>query len=95
MEEWEAEKKTANEEFLEENPDKPELETMMQEEKDKLAEMHEADEIRLTEFMDFLKEKNVEYKELPSDVSAEFVHTKLVALLKKRIRFRVNLIERE
>jgi len=59
MEEWEAEKKTANLEFLEENPDKPELDTMMQEEKDKLQEMHEADEARLEEFIIFCKEKNV------------------------------------
>ena len=95
MEEWEAEKKTANEEFLEENPDKPELETMMQEEKDKLQEMHEADEARLEEFIVFCKEKNVQIVEQVSDVSAEFVHTKLVDILKNRIRFRVNLIERE
>lgn len=36
MDEWEKNKQQENEDFLEENPDKPDLEAMIQEEKDKL-----------------------------------------------------------
>jgi len=95
MEEWEKNKQQENDDFLEENPDKPELETMMQEEKDKLQEMHEADEARLEEFIAFCREKQVTVVEQSSDVSADFVFIKLVDLLKNRIRYRHDLIERE
>jgi len=57
--------------------------------------MHEADEARLEEFIAFCREKNVQVVEQTSDVSAEFVFIKLIDILKKRIRYRHDLVERE
>jgi len=84
------------EDFLENHPDKPDLEENMNAEKEKLTEMRAADENHLEAFVQFFKDKGVKVVEnMATDISTEFVFIKLQDLLKDRIHDRKDLIERE
>ena len=71
------------------------LDEMLTAEKEALTEQRERDDAYLGEFLDFLKEKNVEVETLLTDISAEFVFIKLLDKLKTHIQYRRDLIEKE
>jgi len=69
---------------------------MLEAEKEKLRELREKDETMLTEFIEFLKEKKVEIVDnITTEVSAAYVHIKILDKLKTRMQFRSNLVEKE
>ena len=69
---------------------------MINAEKEKLRELREKDEMMLEEFCGFFKEKGVQCVEgLATDISEEFVFIKVQELMKNRIKYRHDLIERE
>lgn len=69
---------------------------MKKEAQDKAREQVEKDNAFIDEFVEAIKEKSVEVIEnLNTDISAEYVHIKIVDKLKGHLKFRHDLIERE
>jgi hypothetical protein len=96
MKTWDEARKEEDEATFEDHPDKPVLEDMIAEEKEKLQEQRQKDEDFLDEFKGFLLEKNVEVVDnISTDISPEYVFIKLQNILEKRIKNRHDLIERE
>jgi hypothetical protein len=95
MKEWDAEEEEKDpNEYLDEEP--PVYEEMLEKVQENTREQLEKDAAFLEEFIEALKEKQVEVVEnLNTDISAEYVHIKLVDKLKGHMRFRKDLIERE
>ena len=80
----------------EDDPDKPVLADMMDAEKEKLRELREKDETMLNEFVEYMTEKKVRViDKIQTEVSADYVHIKIVEQLKDRMLTREDLIERE
>ena len=95
MKEWDAEEEEKDEnEYLEEEP--PVYEEMLEKVQESTREQLEKDGTFLEEFVEALKEKQVEIVEnLNTDISAEYVHIKLIDKLKGHMKYRKDLIERE
>ena len=96
LDEWLRDRLEADEQAEEDDPDRPVLEDMLEAEKEKLKEMRDRDETFLQELYDALREKQVEVIDsISTEISAEYVHIKILSLLKQRTQFRKDLIERE
>ena len=96
MKEWDAARDAEDEDFEENDPEKPNLEEMMAAQKEKITAQREADEAFLEEFGTALKEKNVPVlDDIKTDNSAEFVFVKLMQKLRDHFELRENLLERE
>jgi adenylate kinase family enzyme len=95
MKEWdETDKEKADDEYLEEEP--PVLQEMIEKQQEEARAQVEKDNAFIEEFVGVLKEKKVEVVEnLNTDISAEYVHIKIVDKLKGHLKFRTDLIERE
>jgi hypothetical protein len=95
MQNWdEEEKEKEPNEYLEEEA--PVFEEMLEKQQEACREQLEKDNAFIEEFVEALKEKRVEVVEnLNTDISAEYVHIKLVDKLKGHLKYRIDLIERE
>ena len=92
---WDEEEKEKDpNEYLEEEA--PVFEEMVEKIQEATREQLEKDNAFIDEFVEALKEKRVEVVEnLNTDISAEYVHIKIVDKLKGHLKFRHDLIERE
>lgn len=96
IKEWNENRDQEDAEAEENDPEKPDLAQMKQEAQDAITEQLQKDNDFLAEFCEQLREKKVKVIEnLETDVSAEFVHIKLLEKLKEHIQYRPSLIERE
>lgn len=97
MKEWEVARDAEEAEFEENDDEKPNLENMKEAKAEEIKAICEADEQNLETLKTKLTEdwKAVEVLELDtSKISAEFVHIKLLDLLKNHIKYRKDLVER-
>jgi hypothetical protein len=95
MTSWDEEEKEKDpNEYLEEEA--PVFEEMLEKIQEQAREQLEKDNAFIDEFVEALKEKRVEIVEnLNTDISAEYVHIKIVDKLKGHLKYRSDLIERE
>lgn len=95
MANWDEEEKEKDpNEYLEEEA--PVYEEMLEKIQEQAREQLEKDNAFIDEFVEALKEKRVEVVEnLNTDISAEYVHIKIVDKLKGHLKYRTDLIERE
>jgi hypothetical protein len=94
MTKWDEDRDAEEEAFEEEDPDKPNLEEMLEKHREVIRTTREADEGFLEEFGTQMKEKGVPFVEIKTDTSAEFVFIKLVDKLKAHLQMRPDLLER-
>lgn len=95
MKAWEDERKEADAQALEDEP-VPDEKTRREEIEEKMRELLEKDSAFLEEFADKLKENGVEVIDnIQTDISADYVHIKILDKLKARMSLRKDLIERE
>lgn len=97
MKEWEETRDAEEAEFEENDDEKPNLDNMKEAKAEEIKAICETDEQNLETLKTKLVEdwKAVEVLELDtSKISAEFVHIKLLDLLKNHIKFRKDLVER-
>jgi len=94
MAKWDEDRDAEEEQFEEEDPDKPNLEEMLEKHREVIRTTREADEGFLEEFGTSLKERGVPFVEIKTDTSAEFVFVKLVDKLKEHLQMRPDLLER-
>lgn len=96
MDEWLKTRTDEDEENDENDAEKPNLEEMIEAEREKLNKIREDDEAALEEFGNALREKQIEVIDsISTEVSAEYVQIKILDRLKTRMQRRPNLIERE
>lgn len=96
LDEWNEARDQQDQDEDDNDPDKPNLDEMKQKAQDEIQEQLQKDTDFLAEFCEALKEKKVKViQDLETDVSAEFVHIKLLEKLKEHIQHRPDLIERE
>lgn len=92
---WDEERKETDKQALEDDP-VPDEKTRREAIEEQMRTQLEKDAAFLEEFVEKMKENGVEVIEnLSTDISAEYVHIKLVDRLKTRIQQRTDLIERE
>ena len=97
MQAWEEARDEQEREEDENDDEKPDLEKMKEERAEQIKATCESDETNLESLKTKLTEewKAVEVLEIDtSKISAEFVHIKLLDMLKRHIKFRKDLIER-
>lgn len=95
MKAWEDERKEADAQALEDEP-VPDEKTRREEIEEKMRELLEKDSAFLEEFAEKLKENGVEVIDtIQTDISADYVHIKILDKLKSRMSLRKDLIERE
>lgn len=95
MEAWETERKDADAQALEDEP-VPDEKTRREEIETKMDEQIEKDVAFLESFAEKLKENGVEVIDnIATDISADYVHIKILDKLKSRMQLRKDLIERE
>ena len=97
MKEWDEARKEQEAEEDENDEEKPDLDRMKEELNEKIKAICETDEANLETLKTKLTEewKACEVLELDtSKISAEYVHIKLLDMLKKHIKHRKDLIER-
>lgn len=94
MAEWDENNLDNDDEYAENEA--PDFKVMCEEAQEKAKEQVEKDLAFIEELVEALKEKQVEVVEnLNTDISAEYVHIKIVDKLKGHLKFRHDLIERE
>lgn len=92
---WEEERVEADKQALEDDP-VPDEKTRRENIEEKMREQLEKDTAFLEEFSEKLKENGVEVIDnISTDISADYVHIKLLDKIKPRMQLRENLIERE
>jgi adenylate/nucleoside-diphosphate kinase len=92
---WEEERVEADKQALEDDP-VPDEKTRRETIEEKMRELLDKDTAFLDEFAEKMKENGVEVIDgLNTDISADFVHIKLLDKIKSRMQLRGNLIERE
>ena len=94
MTKWDEDRDAEEEQFEEEDPDKPNLEEMLEKHREVIRTTREADEGFLEEFRTQMTERGVPFVEIKTDTSAEFVFVKLVDKLKEHLQMRPDLLER-
>jgi len=97
MAEWEDARDAEEAEFEENDDEKPNLDNMKEAKAEEIKATCESDETNLETLKTQLTEewKAVEVLELDtSKISADFVHIKLLSLLKNHIKYRKDLVER-
>lgn len=96
MVQWEKDRTEEDEQAKEDDPEKPDLEQMLEAAREVIKAQLEADDAFLTALVEACAEKNIQVIDnLKTDQSAEFVFVKLLDKLKDRIQMRPDLIERE
>lgn len=95
MKAWEEERVEADKQALEDDP-VPDEKTRREALEEKLRELLDKDTAFLDEFAEKMKENGVEVIDgLNTDISADFVHIKLLDKIRPRMQLRTDLIERE
>jgi adenylate/nucleoside-diphosphate kinase len=95
MKAWDEERKDADAQALEDDP-VPDEKTRREEIEEKMREQIEKDNGYLDELSEKLKENGVEVIDnIMTDISADYVHIKILDKLKSRMQLRKDLIERE
>lgn len=95
MKGWEDERVEADKQALEDDP-VPDEKTRRENIEEKMREQLEKDTAFLDELAEKLKENNVEVIDgINTDISAEYVHIKLLDKIRSRMQLREDLIERE
>lgn len=96
MVQWEKDRDEEDRAADEDDPERPNLEEMLEAEKTVIRTQLEADEAFLAALVETCTEKNIQVIDnLKTDQSAEFAFVKLLDKLKDRIQMRADLIERE
>ena len=94
MEKWE-EEWAATVEAEEADPEKPDLEAMLEKEREVLREARTADDTFFEEITPILEEKKVNViSNINGDTSADFILIKLLDKLKENLQYRKDMIER-
>ena len=96
MVQWEKDREAEDADADENDPDRPNLEEMLEAERTVIKTQLEADDAFLTALVETCTEKSIQVIDnLKTDQSAKFAFVKLLDKLKDRIRKRPDLIERE
>lgn len=96
MKDWDDARDQEEEAADEDDPEKPNLEEMMNKQKETIQAQREADEGFLTELAEALKEKGVPViDDINTDTSADFVFIKLNDKIKAHFQMRPDLLERQ
>lgn len=95
MEKWE-EEWAATVEAEEADPEKPDLEAMLEKEREILREARTADETFFEELLPILADKKVDIIDnIKADTSADFILIKLLDRMNDNLQYRKDLIERQ
>ena len=95
MEKWEEDQDAAEEADDQEGGDKPDLEAMLEKEREALREGRSNDETFFEEFSTALKDKQVfVVEDIRADTSAEFIFVKLLDRIKDNFQYRKDMLER-
>ena len=95
MVKWEEEQDAAEEAADEGDAEKPDLEAMLEKEREALREARTADDTLFEELGQALKDKQVfVVDDIRADTSADFVQIKLLDRIKDSLQFRKDMIER-
>jgi hypothetical protein len=95
MAKWEEEQDAAEEAADEGDAEKPDLEAMLEKEREALREARTADDTLFEELGQALKDKQVfVVDDIRADTSADFVLMKLLDRIKDSLQFRKDMIER-
>ena len=95
MVKWEEEQDAAEEAADEGDAEKPDLEAMLEKEREALREARTADDTLFEELGQALKDKQVfVVDDIRADTSADFVLIKLLDRIKDSLQFRKDMIER-
>ena len=81
--------------MLASDPDLPELDALISQEREKLVSRYERNQSFLTSFVESLKEKLIPVIEISNDLKSENVYKNLLSLIKPYIAHRENLIEKQ
>ena len=93
---WDKEREEQDKDEDENDPDRPDLQVMLDEARQKIKDQIEQDNEFLETVIATCEEKNIKVvKDLNTDVSAQYAFVKLLDKLKDRIQMRPDLIERE
>ena len=96
MAKWEEDQDAAEEAADEGDPEKPDLEAMIEKEREALRESRTSDDTFFEEFSTALKDKQVfVVDDIRADTSAEFILIKLLDRIKDNLQFRKDLLERQ
>lgn len=96
MAQWDEARDAKEKEDDENDPDMPNYDTMEEVEREKLREQRTNDDALFEEFAAALRDKQViVIDDIKSDMSAEFVHVKLVDRIKDNFLSRKDIIERQ
>lgn len=96
MAKWEEDQDAAEEAADEGDPEKPDLNAMLDKEKEVLREARGADDAFFEEFGQALKDKQVfVIDDIRADSSADFILIKLLDRIKDSMQFRKDMIERQ
>ena len=93
MQEWDKERD--EEEANDDDPDAPNLEAMLEEEKEKLVEMRNTQEEQLNEFVEKIEEKKVPVVKVDGNLEIDRVHLRILDKLKPYIEERNSMFERQ
>ena len=96
MAKWEEDQDAAEEAADEGDPEKPDLEAMLEKEREVLREARTADDALFEEFGQALKDKQVfVVDDIRADTSADFILIKLLDRIKDSLQYRKDMIERQ
>ncbi len=96
MKEWDDARDQEEEAADEDDPEAPNLENMMEEQREKLREQREKDEAWLGEFAEAMEAKNVDViRGLKTDISAEYVFVKMLDKIRQYFIYRNDIIEKQ
>ena len=95
MKAWDEERIEADKQALEDEP-VPDITSRREGIEEKMRELLEKDTAFLDDFAEKMKENGVEVIDgLNTDISADFVHIKLLDKIRPRMELRADLIQRE
>ena len=96
MAKWEDDQDAAEEAAEEGDPEKPDLEAMLEKEREALREARTTDDTFFEEFATVLKDKQVfVVEDIRADTSAEFLLIKLLDRIKDNLQYRKDMLERQ
>lgn len=96
MGKWEEDQDAAEEAAEEGDPEKPDLEAMLEKEREVLRESRTTDDAFFEEFATILKDKQVfVIDDIRADTSAEFLLIKLLDRIKNNLQYRKDMLERQ
>lgn len=96
MAKWEEDQDATEEAADEGDPEKPDLEAMLEKDREQLREARTNDDTFFEEFGTALKDKQVfVVDDIKADMSAEFILIKLLDRIKDNLQYRKDMIERQ